>query len=76
MHTARVSDSLTLICASTVGSLDDAWIVATDETPVPHNPTLDDALMPDAAQITTEVRARLGAPVTHHDGVSPAASTP
>ena len=31
--------------------LDDAWIVATDETPVPYSPTLEDAFMPDAATI-------------------------
>jgi len=63
-------------CVSVRGSLDDAWIVGTDETPVPFNPTLDDAFMPDAAQITAEVRERLGASVTHYDGVLPAASTP
>ena len=63
-------------CVSVRGSLDDAWIVGTDETPVPYNPTLDDAFMPDAAQITTEVRERLGASVIHSDGVLPAASTP
>jgi pyruvate/2-oxoglutarate/acetoin dehydrogenase E1 component len=56
--------------------LDDAWIVATDETPVPYSSTLEDALMPDAAQITAEVRERLGASVTHYDGVLTAASTP
>ena len=40
--------------------LDDAWIVATDETPVPYSPTLEDAFMPDAAAITASVRSRLG----------------
>ena len=63
-------------CVSVRGRLDDAWIVATDEPPVSHNPTLDDAFMPDAAQITAETRERLGASVTHYDGVLPAASTP
>jgi hypothetical protein len=63
-------------CVSVRGSLDDAWIVATDETPVPYNPTLDDAFIPDAAQITAEVRERLGASVIHYGGVLPAASTP
>ncbi len=43
---------------------------------MPYNPTLDDAFMPDAAQITAEVRERLGASVTRDDGVLPAASTP
>jgi hypothetical protein len=44
---------------------------------VPYNPTVDDAFMPDAAQISAEVRERLGASVIHSDGVLPAAaSTP
>jgi acetoin:2,6-dichlorophenolindophenol oxidoreductase subunit beta len=41
--------------------LDDAWIVATAETPVPYSPTLEDAHIPDAAAIAATVRARLGA---------------
>jgi pyruvate/2-oxoglutarate/acetoin dehydrogenase E1 component len=40
--------------------LDDAWIVATDETPIPYSPTLEDAFMPDARAIAGAVRARLG----------------
>ena len=40
--------------------LDDAWIVATAETPVPYSPTLEDAYMPDAEAIASAVRARLG----------------
>ena len=43
--------------------LDDAWIVATDETPIPYSPTLEDAFMPDAETIVAEVRGRLGAAV-------------
>jgi len=43
--------------------LDDAWIIATAETPIPYSPTLEDAFMPDAAAITREVRERLGAGV-------------
>jgi len=43
--------------------LDDAWILATDETPVPYSPTLEDAFLPDAGAIAESVRARLGAPV-------------
>jgi pyruvate/2-oxoglutarate/acetoin dehydrogenase E1 component len=43
--------------------LDDAWIVATDETPVPYSPALEDAFMPDADAIVAGVRARLGAAV-------------
>ena len=40
--------------------LDDVWIVATDDTPVPYSPTLEDAFMPDKAKIAASVRARLG----------------
>ena len=40
--------------------LDDAWIVATQETPVPYAPTLEDAYIPDAETLTAAVRARLG----------------
>ena len=39
--------------------LDDAWIVATDETPIPYSPSLEDAFMPSAAAIVASVRARL-----------------
>jgi len=40
--------------------LDDAWIVATDETPIPYSPTLEDAFVPSPATIADNVRARLG----------------
>ena len=40
--------------------LDDAWIVATDETPIPYSPSLEDAFIPDADTISASVRERLG----------------
>jgi pyruvate/2-oxoglutarate/acetoin dehydrogenase E1 component len=40
--------------------LDDVWIVATDETPIPYSPTLEDAYIPDSDAIAASVRARLG----------------
>jgi pyruvate/2-oxoglutarate/acetoin dehydrogenase E1 component len=40
--------------------LDDAWIVATDETPIPYSPTLEDAFIPSANTIVASVRDRLG----------------
>ena len=43
--------------------LDDAWIVATGETPVPYSPTLEDAFLPDSTSIVESVRSRLGAQV-------------
>jgi pyruvate/2-oxoglutarate/acetoin dehydrogenase E1 component len=42
--------------------LDDAWIVATDETPIPYSPTLEDAFMPSPRAIVAAVRDRLGTP--------------
>jgi pyruvate/2-oxoglutarate/acetoin dehydrogenase E1 component len=39
--------------------LDDAWIIATAETPVPYSPTLEDAFMPDGDAIVAAVRSRL-----------------
>jgi len=41
--------------------LDDAWILATDETPIPYSPTLEDAFMPNAGAIAGAVRSRLSA---------------
>jgi pyruvate/2-oxoglutarate/acetoin dehydrogenase E1 component len=40
--------------------LDDAWIIATDETPIPYSPTLEDAYVPDTDAIVASVRARAG----------------
>ncbi|HZU40808.1 MAG TPA: pyruvate dehydrogenase complex E1 component subunit beta [Solirubrobacteraceae bacterium] len=40
--------------------LDDAWIVATDETPIPYSPTLEDAFIPSAETIVDSVRSRAG----------------
>jgi acetoin:2,6-dichlorophenolindophenol oxidoreductase subunit beta len=39
--------------------LDDAWIVATGETPIPYSPSLEDAFIPDAGAIVASVRERL-----------------
>jgi pyruvate/2-oxoglutarate/acetoin dehydrogenase E1 component len=40
--------------------LDDAWVLATAETPIPYSPTLEDAFLPQADAITDSVSARLG----------------
>jgi pyruvate/2-oxoglutarate/acetoin dehydrogenase E1 component len=40
--------------------LDDAWLVATAETPIPYSPTLEDAFVPDTKAIVASVRARAG----------------
>jgi pyruvate/2-oxoglutarate/acetoin dehydrogenase E1 component len=40
--------------------LDDAWLIATDETPIPYSPALEDAFLPAPETIAESVRARLG----------------
>jgi pyruvate/2-oxoglutarate/acetoin dehydrogenase E1 component len=40
--------------------LDDAWILATAETPIPYSPTLEDDFLPSAETVVESVRARLG----------------
>ncbi len=51
------------IAEDALHDLDDAWIVATDETPIPYSPTLEDAFLPAAETIVESVRARLGSGV-------------
>jgi acetoin:2,6-dichlorophenolindophenol oxidoreductase subunit beta len=51
---------LGIIAAEGLHDLDDAWIVATEDTPAPYSPTLEDAWLPSAAEIATAVRERLG----------------
>jgi pyruvate/2-oxoglutarate/acetoin dehydrogenase E1 component len=45
--------------------LDDAWILATAETPIPYSPTLEDAFLPQADAIADSVAARLGVAAGH-----------
>jgi pyruvate/2-oxoglutarate/acetoin dehydrogenase E1 component len=40
--------------------LDDAWIAATAETPIPYSPTLEDAFLPQTDAILQSVRTRAG----------------
>ena len=42
-----------------LGDLDDAWRIATPESPVPYSPPLEDAFLPSAERIASEVRRRL-----------------
>jgi pyruvate/2-oxoglutarate/acetoin dehydrogenase E1 component len=48
------------VAAEGLHDLDDAWILATDETPIPYSPTLEDAFIPDADSIVASVRSRAG----------------
>ena len=47
------------VAAEGLHDLDDAWILATDETPIPYSPTLEDAFMPSTDAIVATVRERL-----------------
>jgi pyruvate/2-oxoglutarate/acetoin dehydrogenase E1 component len=42
-----------------LGYLDDAWRVATPNTPIPYSPPLEDAFLPGAEQIVSDIRRRL-----------------
>jgi acetoin:2,6-dichlorophenolindophenol oxidoreductase subunit beta len=41
-----------------LGDLDDAWRIATAESPVPYSPPLEDAFLPSAGRIAAEIRTR------------------
>jgi acetoin:2,6-dichlorophenolindophenol oxidoreductase subunit beta len=51
---------LGILAAEGLHDLDDAWIVATEDTPAPYSPTLEDAWLPAAPAIAAAVRERLG----------------
>jgi acetoin:2,6-dichlorophenolindophenol oxidoreductase subunit beta len=46
------------VAADALHDLDDAWVVATGETPVPYSPPLEDEFMPTADSIAAAVRER------------------
>jgi pyruvate/2-oxoglutarate/acetoin dehydrogenase E1 component len=48
------------VAAEGLHDLDDAWILATDETPIPYSPTLEDAFIPGTEAILASVRSRAG----------------
>jgi pyruvate/2-oxoglutarate/acetoin dehydrogenase E1 component len=42
-----------------LGYLDDAWRIATPNTPIPYSPPLEDAFLPSPDRITAEIRQHL-----------------
>ncbi len=42
-----------------LGYLDDAWRIATPNTPIPYSPPLEDAFLPGPERIADEIRKRL-----------------
>jgi pyruvate/2-oxoglutarate/acetoin dehydrogenase E1 component len=50
---------LACITEQALGHLDDAWRIATPNTPIPYSPPLEDAFLPGADRIAGEIRRRL-----------------
>ncbi len=50
---------LALIAEHGLGELDDAWRIATPDTPIPYSPPLEDAHLPGPRRIVDEVRSRV-----------------
>jgi acetoin:2,6-dichlorophenolindophenol oxidoreductase subunit beta len=50
---------LASITERALGHLDDAWRIATPNTPIPYSPPLEDAFLPGPERITSEIRRRL-----------------
>ncbi len=49
---------LALVTEQGLGDLDDAWRIATPNSPIPYSPPLEDAFLPGAERIAAEVLAR------------------
>jgi acetoin:2,6-dichlorophenolindophenol oxidoreductase subunit beta len=49
---------LALVTEQGLGDLDDAWRIATANTPIPYSPPLEDAFLPGPDRIAAEVLAR------------------
>jgi acetoin:2,6-dichlorophenolindophenol oxidoreductase subunit beta len=62
---------LGLVSEAGLHDLDDAWILATAETPIPYSPTLEDAFLPAAEEIVASVRGRLGVGAEHGSTAPP-----
>ncbi len=49
---------LAVVTERSLGDLDDAWRIATDNSPIPYSPPLEDAFLPGPERIAAEVLAR------------------
>lgn len=49
---------LALVVEQGLGDLDDAWRIATSDTPIPYSPPLEDAFLPGPERIAAEVLGR------------------
>jgi acetoin:2,6-dichlorophenolindophenol oxidoreductase subunit beta len=52
-------EMLALIAEHGLSDLDDAWRIATPDTPIPYSPPLEDAHLPGPERIADEIRRRL-----------------
>jgi acetoin:2,6-dichlorophenolindophenol oxidoreductase subunit beta len=50
---------LACVTEHALGYLDDAWRIATPNTPIPYSPPLEDAFLPGPDRIAAEIRRRL-----------------
>ena len=50
---------LATVTEHALGYLDDAWRIATPDTPIPYSPPLEDAFLPGPDRIAAEIRRRL-----------------
>ena len=50
-----------VVAAEALETLDDVWVIATPDTPVPHSPQLEDAFLGGPGAIVAAVRERIGA---------------
>jgi pyruvate/2-oxoglutarate/acetoin dehydrogenase E1 component len=50
---------LASVTEQALGYLDDAWRIATPNTPIPYSPPLEDAFLPGPERIADEIRRRL-----------------
>ncbi len=50
---------LASVTEQALGHLDDAWRIATPDTPIPYSPPLEDAFLPGPERIAAEIRRRL-----------------
>src|SRR3990170_1853074 len=50
---------LATVAEQALGYLEDAWRIATPDTPIPYSPPLEDAFLPGPDRIATEIRHRL-----------------
>ncbi len=48
------------VAEAALEDLDDAWLLATGDTPIPYSPPLEDAFLPGAEAIARSIRARMG----------------